>query len=192
VKWDFLPGEQTLGDMILYEFNGGNQVVEATPSLLHLPQFRVFTTRAEDGTFDMEVFSPLGMPSYIACFARDSDFSRDAEQQPLIKRMSIMCNTTQKKSNTILDANEHELYHITQRNAHPRANYNRYKYTKRQVVLLSAEDIGMMGVQEYQKEKRSVYKFSGVVNETAEVSVLMIYNNRGILVKGRQLSVVRI
>ena len=192
VKWDFLPGEQTLGDMILYEFNGGNQVVEATPSLLHLPQFRVFTTRAEDGTFDMEVFSPLGMPSYIACFARDADFSRDSASQPLIKHLSIMCNTTKMKSNTILDAGEHELYHMTQRNVHPRANFNRFSFGNRQVVLLSAEDIGMMGISEYQKEKRSKYRFSGVVDEIATVSVLLIYNNRGIMIKGRQLSVVRV
>ena len=103
-----------------------------------------------------------------------------------------MCNTTKKKSDTILDAREHELYHMTQRNVHPRASYDRLEYQKRQVVLLSAEDIGMMGIEAYQKEKRCLFRFSGVVDETAVVSVLLIYNNRGILVKGRQLSVVQL
>ena len=81
---------------------------------------------------------------------------------------------------------------MTQRNVNPRAGYDRRDYQQRQVVLLSAEDIGMMGVDEYQKEKRSLYRFSGVVDETAVVSVLFVYNNRGILVKGRQLSVVQV
>ena len=154
MKWDFLPGIKTLEDLVLYEFNGGNQVVEANPSLLHLPQFREFKASTDaTGLFDMEVFSPYGMPAYLALFARDVDFSLDAEDQPLIKEMSIMCTTTMKKSNTILEVSEHELYHITQRNVHPRAEYDRKAYRNRQVVMFTAEDIGMMGIEQYQKSK---------------------------------------
>ena len=193
VKWDFLPGTKTLESLVLYEFNGGNQSQEAASSLLHLPQFRTFqTSTATDGSFDFEVFSPYGMPSYVAVFARDADFSRDAERQPIVKQLSLMNNTTKKKSNTILEAREHELYHITQRNVHPRAEYDRIRYRHRQVVLLSAEDIGMMGIGEYQAMKRCQYRLSGVVDQTATVSALFVYNNRGLLVKGRTISVVRV
>jgi hypothetical protein len=193
VKWDFLPGTKTLENLVMYEFNGGNQKQEVDESLLHLPQFRQFdTSTAVDGTFTLEVFSPYGMPSYIAMYARDADFSRDAERQPLIKDLSIRSNTTMKKSNSILEAREHELYHMTQRNVHPRAEYDRHRYRHRQVVLLSAEDIGMLGISEYQSQKRARYIVSGIVDRTATVTALFIYNNRGLLVHGREISVVRV
>ena len=75
--------------------------------------------------------------------------------------MCLMCTTTQKKSNTILDADVHQLYHITQRNVNQRARYNRRTFNNRQVVLLSAEDVGMMGLtaSEYQNEKRARFRF---------------------------------
>ena len=194
VRWDFLPGtgSKTLESLVLYEFNGGNQKQEAAPSLLHLPQFRVSQAASVGEAFDLEIFSPYGMPSYIAVFARDSDFSIDSERQPLIKRLSIMNTTTMKKSNTILDAREHELYHMTQRNVHPRARYDRKRYRFRQVVLLSAEDIGMMGIPEYQVIKRSVYRLTGLVDQSAVITALFVFNNRGLMVKGREISVVRV
>jgi hypothetical protein len=185
-----------LESLVLYEFNGGNQVVAGEPSLLHLPQFREYTTStiSTDGKFDFEMFSPYGMPSYIALFCRDMDMSRDHMVQPLIKQLSMMCNTTMKKSNTILDANVHQLYHITQRNVNQRARYNRSTFNKRQVVLLSAEDVGMMGLdlQEYQNEKRALFRFHGTVDQIGRITAVLIYTNRGLHVYGKQLQVVRL
>ena len=72
-----MPGKVSLEPLVFYEFNGGNQTVAAEANLLPLPQFREFTTTkiTVDGTFDLECFSPYGMPSYIAAFARDQDRS---------------------------------------------------------------------------------------------------------------------
>ena len=74
-----------------------------------------------------------------------------------------MCNTTMKKSNTILNASLFELYHLTQRNVHYRSRYDRHRFRKRQTILLSAEDIGMLGLdpEEYQQEKRALFRFTG-------------------------------
>ena len=161
--------------------------------MLHLPQFREFKTTAikDDGSFDFEMFSPYGMPSYIAVFARDTDMSKDHLVQPLIKQLSIMCNTTQRKSNTILNANVHQLYHITQRNVNQRARYNRKTFNKRQVILLSAEDVGMMGLtaMEYQTEKRARFRFQGTVDQIGRVNAVLIYNNRGLYVQGKHMSI---
>jgi hypothetical protein len=196
VDWSFLPGSVTVEPLTLYEFNGGNQAPAAQDNLLHLPQFRISSTTdvQGDGKFDFEVFSPYGMPSYIAVFARDQDFSKNYLIQPLVKQLNIMCNTTMKKSNSILNADVHQLYHITQRNVHPRAKYDRKDFNKRQVVLLSAEDIGLMGLlpSEYQYEKRAVFRFRGTVDQIAEVTALLIFNNRGLYVHGKQLSVERL
>jgi hypothetical protein len=196
IDFSFLPGKVSLDPLVFYDFDGGNQAVAAEDNLLHLPQFREFTTIdiQSDGSFDMECFSPYGMPSYIAMFARDQDHSRDHMVQPLIKQLSIMCNTTMKKSDTVLDANVHQLYHITQRNVNQRARYNRFTFNKRQVILMSAEDVGLMGLQigEYQTEKRAVFRFSGIVNEICRITVLLIYNNRGLYVEGKQLGVIRL
>ena len=103
-----------------------------------------------------------------------------------------MCQTTQKRSDTILDASVHQLFHITQRNTHVRAEYDRAAFNHRQVILLTAEDIGMMGLDEYQIEKRTVFRFEGRVDSHSRVTVLMIYNNRGLYIEGKQLSVVRL
>ena len=195
VDFSYLPGKVNLEPLVLYEFNGGNQVVAAEDNLLHLPQFRESTTYVKsDGTFELDMFSPYGMPSYIAIVARDQDRSRDHMQQPLIMELNIKCNTTQKKSNTILDANVHQLYHITQRNVNQRARYNRHTFNKRQVVLLSAEDVGMMGLNllEYQLEKRANFQFSGTVDQLARVTVMLIYNNRGLYIQSKHMSVVRL
>ena len=111
----------------------------------------------------------------------------DSERQPLIKQLSIMCNTTKLKSNTILDANVHQLYHLTQRNVNQRARYNRHTFNHRQVVLLSAEDIGLMGLDmsEYQGPKRTRFRFNGKVSQRSRVTVMLIYNNRGLHVYGK-------
>ena len=141
------------------------------------------------------MFSPYGMPSFIAIYARDQDRSKDTDVQPLIRQLSIMVNTTMKKSNTILDADVHQLYHITQRNVHARARYDRFAFNDRQVVLLSAEDIGVMGLEsisEYQKEKRTLFRFTGSLDQIGRITVLLVYNNRGLYIHGKQLSVVRV
>ena len=196
VDWGFLPGKVSMEPLTLYEFNGGNQMPAAQENLLHLPQFRQGSTTelTEKGEFDFEVFSPYGMPSYIAVFARDTNFKIDSGTQPLVTRLSIMCSTTQKKSNTILDADVHQLYHITQRNVHPRANFNRFEFNERQVVLLRAEDIGLLGLRasEFQYEKRAVFRLQGTVNQVGRVTALLIFNNRGLRVQGKQLSVERL
>jgi len=193
VDFSNVPGKVLLESLVLYEFNGGNQVVTAVDNLLHLPQFHEdYATVQTDGTFDFEVFSPYGMPSYIALFCRDTDRKRDHLTQPLIKQLSIMCSTTQKKSNTILEADVHQLYHITQRNVNQRARYNRATFNKRQVVLLSAEDIGMMGLESYQTEKRAQFRFNGTVDQIGRVTALLIYNNRGLYIQGKHMSVLRL
>ena len=196
VDWSFLPGTISMEPLTLYEFNGGNQAPAARDSLLHLPQFREASTTelTDDGKFDFEVFSPYGMPSYIAIFARDTDFTKNYETQPLVTQLSIMCNTTMKKSNTILNADVHQLYHITQRNVHPRAEFDRFAFNKRQVILLRAEDIGLLGLHasEYQYEKRAQFRFQGSVDQGARVTALLIFNNRGLHVHGKQLSVERL
>jgi hypothetical protein len=195
VNFSFLPGKVNLESLVLYEFNGGNQAIAAEDNLLSLPQFRSMSAEVEaDGSFEFEMFSPYGMPSYIALFCRDTDHSRDHMTQPLIKQLSIMCATTQKKSNTILEANVHQLYHITQRNVNQRARYNRSVFTRRQVILMSAEDIGMMGLslREYQLEKRAQFEFKGTTDQLGRVTVLLIFNNRGLYVQGKHMSVVRL
>ena len=195
VDFSFLPGKVKLEPLMLYEFNGGNQAAAAEDNLLHLPQFREANTYVQsDGSFEFEMFSPYGMPSYIAIFCRDQDRSRDHMTQPLIKQLSIMCTTTQKKSNTILEANVHQLYHITQRNVNQRARYNRKTFNKRQVVLLSAEDIGMMGLEqgEYQLEKRAKFQFTGTVDQLGRVTAVLVFNNRGLYIQGKHMSVVRL
>ena len=99
-----------------------------------------------------------------------------------------------KKSNTILDADVHQLYHITQRNVNQRARYNRFTFNKRQVILMSAEDVGLMGLEryEYQSEKRAVFRFRGLVDQLCRITILLIYNNRGLYVDGKQFGVVRL
>ena len=103
-----------------------------------------------------------------------------------------MCNTTMKRSNTILEADVHQLYHMTQRNVNERARYDRSAFDHRQVVLLTAEDIGVMGIEEYQREKRAVFRFQGTLDQQAKVTALLIFNNRGLYIHGKQLSVVRL
>ena len=193
VDFSFLPGKVNIEPLVLYEFNGGNQTPAAHDNLLHLPQFREGKTYVDtSGNFSLEMFSPYGMPSYIAVFCRDVDRSRDYMTQPIIKQLTIMCTTTQKKSNTILEANVHQLYHITQRNVNQRSRYNRQTFNKRQVILISAEDVGMMGLESYQMEKRAKLQFSGTSDQLGQVNVLLIFNNRGLYIQGKHMSIVRL
>ena len=195
MDFSFLPGSTetaTLEPLVLYEFNGGTQDPGVKDSLLYMPHFRTFSTTTVDQTFELEVFSPYGNPSYLALFARSKVRPTEYVKQPLIKTLSISSGTTMKKSNTILEAREHELFHLTQRNVHPRAEYNRHTNQKRQVVLLCAEDIGDMGIAKYQKEKRANFVFRGTLDVPAKVTALFIYNNRGLSIHSREIGVVRV
>ena len=193
VNFDFLPNASnaTLEPLTLYEFNGGNQLAGTEPSLLYLPHFRLFNTTTTGQSFKMQIFSPYGNPSYICMYARSKVRPNEYIKQPLIKTLSISSGTTMKKSNTILEAREHELFHLTQRNVHPRAEYTRDVNQKRQVILLCAEDIGDMGIAEYQKEKRANFTLSGSLDVPATVTALFIYNNRGLSIENLEISVVR-
>ena len=75
---------------------------------------------------------------------------------------------------------------------HPAAEYTRAAFNRRQTVLLSAEDVGLMGLKthEYQKAKRVEYTFSGTTDRSGELYVVLVYNNRGLHIDGRRLQVV--
>ena len=178
--------------MVLYEFNGGSQDPGTESSLLYMPHFHTQTVTTNGQLFDFEVFSPYGNPSYFALFARNAQHGNEWTKQPLIKSLTIRSGTTMKLSNTILAAREHELYHLTQRNVHPRAQYDRLQNKNRQVILLATEDIGDLGVSQYQREKRAKFRFSGELDDPAKVTVVMIFNNRGLAVKNREMQIVRV
>jgi hypothetical protein len=195
IDFSFLPGnteKATLEPLTIYEFNGGNQVPGTQNALLYMPHFRSFQTTTVSQAFKLDVFSPYGNPSYICLFARSKLRPAEYIKQPLIKTLTIKSNTTMKKSNTVLDAREHELFHLSQRNVHPRAEYTRISNQKRQVVLLCAEDIGDMGIPEYQKEKRAQFELSGTLDVPATVTALFIYNNRGLSIRNMEIGVVRL
>ena len=101
-----------------------------------------------------------------------------------------------KKSDTVFDTDVHELYHMTQRNVHNRSEYESDAFNKRQTILLATEDIGIMGMDpadNYQQQKRVVIRVSGKVSHfEGTVTVLFIYNNRGLYLTGVQQSVVRL
>ena len=59
------------------------------------------------------------------------------------------------------------------------------------MILLCAEDIGDMGIAEYQKEKRANFTLSGSLDVPATVTALFIYNNRGLSIENLEISVVR-
>ena len=130
-----------------------------------------------------------GVPGYLCIFCRDSD--GDLEQ-PLIKRLSMQNRTTMKKSDSVINTDVHELFHMTQRNVHPRSEYDSDAFNRRQTLLLATEDIGIMGLEarHYQRQKRVQIRVSGLCTNVGTVTVIFIYNNRGLFVKGRQQSVV--
>ena len=191
IDWGrLLTDRVTLNELTLYEFKGGVQKVGAEQNIMYLPQFREFEYTLAGNEFSITCFSELGCPSYFCFFCRSA--TTDILQQPLIKTLSIINETTHKKSNSIQDATVGQLFHLTQRNVHPAAEYGRAAYNRRQTVLLSAEDVGLMGLRmyEYQKAKRVQYTFSGTTDRPGQFYVVLVYNNRGIHVDGRRLQVV--
>ena len=192
VDFGFLQALQppVLGDIVLSEFNGGIQTVAAQESLLYLPNFIEYRTSVlDDMTFSVECMTGKGVPSFISLFCRDSD---NMFEQPKILRLSLQNYTTMKKSDSVFDTDVHELYHMTQRNVHSRSQYDSDAYNDRQTILLATEDIGIMGLgrEHYQRQKRVKVRVSGTCTNFGTVTVIFIYNNRGMYIKGRQQSVV--
>ena len=201
VDFSFLPkptiGDWTIGSLKTYEFAGGNQVATSQGSLLYLPEFKLYQQTTVSTTFDLTCYSSTGMPSYFAFFCRFADSARGSDynkKQPLIETLNIECDTTKRKSDVVTDnLGKHQLFHLTQRNVHPASNYNSTAYNRRQVVLLSAEDIGLMSLQEsYQSLRRVRFKFTGTVNMPGKFQVVFVYNNRGLEVDGADIKVVRL
>ena len=191
IDWGRLQTDRvTLNELTLYEFKGGTQKVGAAQNILYLPQFREFKRPVTGAQFEITCFSELGSPSYFCFFCRSA--STDILQQPLIKTLSIFNETTQRKSNSIQDVSIGQLFHLTQRNVHAAAEYSRDAYNRRQTILLSAEDVGLMGLRsfEYQKAKRVQYTFSGTTDRPGELYIVLVYNNRGLHIDGRRLQVV--
>ena len=146
IDWSRLQADAvTLNELTLYEFKGNNQKQGAEQNILYLPEFREYKTPVTDNTFDFTCYSNLGSPSYFCLFCRSH--TTDILQQPLIRTLSIVNNTTSKKSNAVRDLSIGQLYHMTQRNVNPLADYNRTAYNRRQTILLSAEDVGLMGLK---------------------------------------------
>ena len=192
VDFKFLnaSSEPVLGDLVLSEFNGGIQTVAAQESLLYLPNFIEFTTSVQaDLTFEVDCMTGKGVPGFMCVFCRDSD---NMFKQPVIKRLSLQNRTTMKKSDSIFDTDVHELFHMTQRNVHPRSEYNSTAFNERQTILLTTEDIGIMGLasEHYQRQKRVQIRVNGLCTNEGTVTVIFIYNNRGMFIRGRQQSVV--
>ena len=175
----------------LYEFSGGNQKSGAEQTLLYLPQFQLHEVPVA-GDFETTVYSSLGSPSFFCFFCRST--SSDILQQPKILNLSIQCETTSKKSNVVTDLSIGQLYHLTQRNVHPTAEYDRVAFNRRQTVLLSTEDIGLVGLRrsEYQSPKRVRYNFSGSVDVPGQLNVLFVYSNRGLHIDGKRLQIVNL
>jgi len=191
IDWGRLQATKTtLNELSLYEFNDGIQRVGAQTNVMYLPQFREFKSTVAANVFDVEIFSELGAPSYFCLFCRYE--STDILQQPQIRSLSIFNLTTKRKSNVLSDLDITQLYHLTQRNVHPGAQYDKHAFKRRQTVLLKTEDVGMLGLSanEYQKAKRVKYKFSGTTDEPGQLYIVMVYNNRGLNIDGRRLQVV--
>ena len=191
IDWGRLQCDRvTLNALTLYEFKGGIQKVGARQNIMYLPQFREFKRPVAGREFSVTFFSELGSPSYYCFFCRSA--TTDILQQPIIKTLSIFNKTTQKKSNSIQDASIGQLFHLTQRNVHAAAEYSRAAYKRRQTVLLSAEDVGMMGLNahEFQKAKRVEFTFTGTTDRPGQLYIVLVYNNRGLHIDGRRLQVV--
>ena len=141
------------------------------------------------GDFSVEFFSEMGAPSYFVVFCRRAD--TDIVAQPFIRSLSVTCETTKKKSNVMRNISAGQLYHLTQRNVHAGAQYDRHAYDERQTIMVSCEDVGLMGIdtEEYQTPKRVTYSFSGTTNMAGNLFVLYVYNNRGLHVDGKYLRV---
>ena len=197
VNFDFLEATSPplLGNIVLSEFNGGTQDVAASESLLYLPNFHEYTTSVlADSTFTLDCYSSTGVPAFLCLFCRDGPV---VGTQPRIVQLSLQNRSTMKKSDTVFETDAHELFHMTQRNVHNRSEYESTAFNKRQTILLATEDIGIMGmdpVDNYQQQKRCIIRVSGKVapEPSGIVTVLFVYNNRGLYLTGVQQSVVRL
>jgi hypothetical protein len=202
IDFSFLPkptvGDWQMSNLRSFEFAGGNQVATATGSLLYLPQFKKYDILTTDTTFDHVIYTSNGMPSYIAIYCRYNDRATALNyniSQPRIETLNIACETTKRKSNVITDnLGKHHLFHLTMRNVHPASSYNSTAYNKRQVVLLAAEDIGLMKLKtsDYQTLRRVRFQISGTCNQVGTVHVVLVYNNRGLEINGADIKVVRV
>ena len=67
-----------------------------------------------------------------------------------------------------------QLYHLTQRNTHPYAEYDRKAFNRRQTILLSSEDVGLMGLnqQQYQKQLLSAETQAGLTDRQRRILAL--------------------
>ena len=124
------------------------QAQTENPSLLYLPRFVEHKSSVSGNSFEFECYSDRGSPGFYAIFCRKS--STDLLQQPRILSLTIFNDTTKRKSNVVNECSISELYHLTQRNVHPEAHYDRKAYDRRQTILLSAEDVGMMGFKPHE------------------------------------------
>ena len=185
--------------LIFSEFNGGNQQVASIPSLLSVPEFlqhKVYLkgpgTDEPTSEFDTEIFTPMGPPCFWCFFARTDD-SPNFGQQPIIDNLTLTCMTTGKKSDTVQDAGKAELFFMTRRNCHKRASYSDTDFKQRQVILLRSEDVGTMGINPrlYQREKRTRYRVQGTSHWATDntISIILVYNNRGLQISGKEISV---
>ncbi len=182
------PDKVQINRITLYQFNGGVQQQAVVPSMLHLPHFAEFKQKAVGLEFSIECMTALGSPAYYVIFCRD-EARRDRLQTPKILEVSIKCTTTKKKSNSVFGTKISELFHMTQRNCHTRAAYTRAAFNKRQTIMLSAEDVGMMRIKQYQHQKRAVYEVSGKIDMPGTVYVVLVYSNRALIVQGRSINV---
>ena len=195
VDFDFLETTEpvTLNDIVLSEFNGGVQDIATSESLLYLPNFVEFKASVQaDNTFSRDCYSGSGVPAFLCIFCRGGPVLAD---QPLITTLSLQNRTTMKKSDTVFETDIHELFHMTQRNVHHRSEYESTAFNKRQTILLASEDVGIMGMDpadNYQRQKRVVIRVSGTSTRAGKVTVLFVYNNRGLYLTGVQQSVVRL
>ena len=202
VDFSFLP-TPTVGDgwqfdpLKMFQFSGGNQVATAQDSLLYLPEFKHYEVRVGN-QFDQTIYTSNGMPSYFAFFLRHSDPKEGNNhflRQPMIETLNIQCQTTKRHSDVVTnDLDKGFLYHMTMRNVHPMSGYESSRYNMRQVVLLSAEDVGLMSLKttDYQQVRRVRFQITGKTNGPGQLSMLLIYNNRGLEVFGADLKVVRL
>ena len=135
----------------------------------------------------------MGPPAFWAVFARRPE-RPNYGQQPIIETLSMLCLTTGKKSDTIQDTSAADLYFITQRNVHNLSGYNADRFRERQVILMRSEDVGTMGISPrlFQREKRTRFRVQGTLSlqsATTEVYVVLVYNNRGLQIMGKEISV---
>ena len=128
----------------------------------------------------------MGPPCFWCIFARRDD-SPNYGLQPIIDNLTLTCMTTGKMSDTIQGADKAELFFMTRR------NYSDTDFKQRQVILLRSEDVGTMGINPrlYQREKRTRYRVQGTSHWAADntISIILVYNNRGLQITGKEISV---